>query len=236
MEYELDFIVKEPEDMGVLGVYGIGSKIEFVSQISSTNWLFEDDEKRFIQLARYNSDSQTYGKSKRFSAQQRAIHKIAGGAAMTASDVPYTSRRIIRYNPEEQTFWTMWTESGEIAELNTEFDTLQTVKVQLPTQDISSAEIETLEKRYQKGMWEVMQDMLPNQKVAVEDMRLDERGRFWLKLNYRSDYDQWLIVDSTGTPQKIVQLPKDVILTHVSDHHLGVRLGSSTFALYEPVE
>lgn len=236
MEFKREFGVKNPEGKGVSDIYGLNEKDEFICRLSSTNWLFEEDEKRVKYLARYNSDSQTYGKSERFSARQRAIYEIAGGAAMSASDIPYTSRRVIRYNPEDQTFWTMWTGTGEIAELDTEFDTLRTVRIELPRQGLSGAEIDTLETRYQKGMWEVMQNKLPDQKVAIEDMRLDEQGRFWLKLNYRSDYEQWLIADSTGALQKIVQLPKDVMLTHVSQQHLGVRLDANTFALYQAVE
>ena len=67
-------------------------------------------------------------------------------------------------------------------------------------------------------------------------MKMDPEGRFWVKLNYRSDSNLWLILGQEGDPQKVVHLPGGSMLTHISGKHLGVRVDDVTFALYEPVE
>jgi hypothetical protein len=78
-----------------------------------------------------------------------------------------------------------------------------------------------------------MKEIIPDHKIPVERMRIDPEGNFWLQLNYYSDTLQWLVMDREGNPQRIVHLPHESILTHVSDDHLGVRLNDITFAVYE---
>jgi streptogramin lyase len=107
--------------------------------------------------------------------------------------------------------------------------------VELPAQSLSSEVRDSLKENYRSAQWKTLRDKLPDQKTTVEDMKVDEQNRFWLQLNYRGDTQQWLIMNQEGDPQKIVHLPKDGMVTHVSDKHLGVRMNEITFALYEPV-
>ena len=43
-------------------------------------------------------------------------------------------------------------------------------------------------------------------------------------------------MNQDGEVEKVVNLPKNTYLTHISEHHLGVRLDDSTFGLYEAVD
>ncbi|MEX0779018.1 MAG: hypothetical protein WD037_04745 [Balneolales bacterium] len=80
-----------------------------------------------------------------------------------------------------------------------------------------------------------MRGLLPDEKTPVENMMIDHKGRIWLQLTYTADSQQWLIITADGTKEKIVNLPKDTMLTHISSHHLGVRLDDVTMALFEPI-
>ena len=55
----------------------------------------------------------------------------------------------------------------------------------------------------------------------------------WGNLNSVSGFDQWLAVSLRGEQLSIVNFPKDSMLTHISENHLGVRLDDITFALFE---
>jgi hypothetical protein len=80
-----------------------------------------------------------------------------------------------------------------------------------------------------------MEPLLPEYKAIADDLIIDEQHNFWLKLNHRSEYQKWLILSESGDKLAIVHLPKDGMLTHVSDQHLGYRLDDHKFALLEPV-
>jgi hypothetical protein len=234
MKFREDLPVTPPEKGGMLQFFKLNND-EFLGQGSTNDWIFDKEEEHKILLARYNSGTDTYEDLLQLQGKKYA-RLVIDGRPRGGAVVPYRSSQVVRYNPDEQTLWTMWTGSGVIAEMSPDFDTLQTVTVDLPQQELSSAEMDTLENTYGERQWKTMQPALPQQKVAVEDMHVDWNGRFWLQLNYRSDYQLWLITDRDGTPQKIVHLPKGTMLTHVSEHHLGVRIGPGTFALYEPVD
>ena len=106
----------------------------------------------------------------------------------------------------------------------------------LPAQPLSDAEYDSIEAETRDREWKTLKDELPNMKTPVERMLIDEQGRFWLRLNYRGDTQQWLVMSDDGEYQKIVHLPRGSMLTHVSNHHLGVRLDETTFALFKPVD
>mgnify|MGYP003674639359 CR=1 FL=1 len=57
-------------------------------------------------------------------------------------------------------------------------------------------------------------------------------GEFWMESNILGDTEMWLVLNSKGQITRVVHLPKDSMLMHVSDEHLGVRLNDVTFALF----
>jgi hypothetical protein len=58
----------------------------------------------------------------------------------------------------------------------------------------------------------------------------------WLKLTFRSDSQEWIVIHQDGTSQFRVQFPKEGMVTHISDQHIGFRADDHLFALYELTE
>lgn len=234
MQFAGDIMVKSPPGAGLLRLYALGPDRAFISVAGTHGWIRDPDEPRRLQLARYDAESQSYREVQPLPARQYAPLLVNGRPA-GGTAVPFAPRHLVRYDPAGPSLWTFWTASGTLARLDSRLDTVQTVSVNLPVQEISSAEIDSLEKTYSARQWDTVREMLPEQKTPIRAMHLGGEGRFWLKLSYRSDFAEWLIVDRNGRPLKLVQLPKGSMLTHVSKHHLGLRMGPATFALYEPV-
>ena len=81
-----------------------------------------------------------------------------------------------------------------------------------------------------------MEELLPEKKVPSDKMVVDPQNRIWLKLTLRSDYQEWIVLDQTGLPEFRVQFPKEGMVTHISDQHIGFRADDHLFSLYELVE
>ena len=126
-----------------------------------------------------------------------------------------------------------------MAELNSSLDTLRILDVPLKRELLTRAEIDSLERIFNErspNPWNAVHALLPEYKVSFDGMIVDHLDRIWLKLTRRSEFQEWLILSNDGEPEKLVQLPKEGILTHVSEHHLGFRADSHLFALYEAIE
>ena len=229
-EYDAETVVDVPLD-GITKAYDLGKDTGYL--IEGTDFSLRpnagDERKKVFSIV--NEKANQIDNQVKVPAQPYVV--LGDGGSATA--LPFAHRQLIRYKPQTQTFFSYWTGSDNLAEVNARFDTLNTIAVDIPAEQMNQAEIDTIENENPRG-WEDLKDKLPNTKTSVLNMRLGPNNTYWLKLAYHSDFDQWLILDSQGTPQKIVQLPKNVMLTHVSKYYLGVRLGPGTFALYEPVE
>lgn len=235
MQYEHQFIPKSPESAGITGVYPTSRSDTYIVEVSPNDYIFDENKRPRRLLMRYNVESDSYEKSVTLKEKAFAQH-IVDGQLAGGRYVPYAHDQLLSYNPETQTLLSFWTGAPNIAELSADFDTLNTIPVELPAQQLSSEERDSLKADERKQQWKTVSDALPDIKTPVSNMKRDEQGRIWLKLTYRRNSDRWLIMDEQGNPQKIVHLPKGSMLTHVSGQHLGVRLDDITFALFEPVE
>lgn len=65
---------------------------------------------------------------------------------------------------------------------------------------------------------------------------LIHKDQIWVQSNIRGEFQKWFVLSMDGEITKIVHFPKNVLVTHISDHHIGVRLDDTTFALFEAVE
>ncbi len=165
--------------------------------------------------------------------------QIFDGVVRGGIPVPYAPEFYFALSNDKSSIYTGWTETNEIAELNLTLDTLRTIDVPLQTQSLTRAEIDSLEQTFDDrriNPWGEIQPLLPEQKASYDDLMVDHLDRIWLKLTRQSEWQDWLILSNDGTPQKIVQLPKEGMLTHVSEHHLGFRENDFTFSLYEAVD
>ncbi|WP_176719464.1 NHL repeat-containing protein [Rhodohalobacter halophilus] len=165
--------------------------------------------------------------------------QIIDGAVRGGAPVPFSPALHFSTSSNNKSIYISWSENNEIVELNLSLDTLRTLPVPLEMERLARSEIDSIEQSYNDrspSPWEFIEPLLPGEKVAYEDMIIDHLDRIWLKLTRQTEWQDWLILSNDGTPQKIVQLPKEGMLTHVSEHHLGFRENDFTFSLYEAVD
>jgi hypothetical protein len=150
--------------------------------------------------------------------------------------VPYSAEHLRYFNHINSKFYSFWTQGQTIACLTSALDTTQTITFELSQERLSTEEVSAIREDLPVDLWHNMEPLLPEYKAIADDLIIDEQNNFWLKLNYRSEYQKWLILSESGDKLAIVQLPKGGMLTHASDHHLGFRLDDHIFALFEPVK
>lgn len=185
-------------------------------------------------LIKFNSKSGEYGKSIAVKGQPHAPLGEVGTATM-AMKAPFSDNSFIVSVPERKTLLMYDTRTDVIAEINASFDTLQTISVELPRQEVSSAEKDSIKAEvdaYDFADWGTVEPYIPTVKAAADDM-LYHNNEIWLKSNFRGNHQKWMVINMDGQVIKEVQLPKGSRLTHVSDEHLGIRLDEVTLALYE---
>ncbi|MEX1261904.1 MAG: hypothetical protein WEA58_13605 [Balneolaceae bacterium] len=154
-----------------------------------------------------------------------------------AAKVPFAPSLLFDISPDQQFIHTFLPEEKTIAKLDIiTLDTLQTLPVNLPRERITTAERDSLENEYRPEQWKTVDELLPDIKTPADKMLIDQNDNIWLKLtrNYNS-VQEWVVLNASGTPIHRVHLPKDGILTHISNHHLGFRADDHLFAIYEPI-
>ncbi|MCH2449743.1 MAG: hypothetical protein MK198_06300 [Gracilimonas sp.] len=88
-----------------------------------------------------------------------------------------------------------------------------------------------MKSEYDDLRWDALKSVLPEVKAPANNM-IYHNGEFWMESNILGDTEMWLVLNSKGQITRVVHLPKDSMLMHVSDAHLGVRLDDVTFALF----
>jgi hypothetical protein len=223
-----------PEESILTGVYPMQEEQKFIFRSASTRYLRDKEASPSLRLSSYHPN-QEYQETMQVRDHRMAL-TFSNGRLVGASEVPDAPSQQVAYHPATQSLYSYWTGSNAIAKLSSNLDTLQTIPVDLPAQPLRDAKYDSIEAETRDREWNTLKNELPNMKTPVERMLIDEQGRFWLRLNYRGDTQQWLVMSDAGEYQKIVHLPRGSMLTHISDHHLGVRLDERTFALFKPVD
>ncbi len=224
-----EIIPPKYKSSSLLNVYR-GKSDQLFFEMASHDY-FEDLEKEKVNvLVQYDVESERFLNEFTIRAQPYA-RLILDGQVRGAAKVPYATGTITAYNTEEGSLFIYDTGTDVIAEIDAQFDTLNSIRVNLPSESISSAERDSLKSSYNfPEQWKTVEELLPKLKAPADKM-IYHQGEFWLKSNIETDTEMWLVVGVDGGIDRVVHLPKESILMHVSEEHLGVRLDDVTFAL-----
>lgn len=218
------------EATSLIKAYPIDKKNSMIFELISFEFIQDEDQERENILIQYDAENETYGEEMVLKAQPYA-RLFVDGQPRGASLIPYSHGNLTAYNPENRTLFTFDTGTDVIAEVNADLDTVRTITVNLPTEEISSAERDSMEADYNDLRWDALKNVLPEVKAPANNMIYHE-GEFWIESNILGDTEMWLVLNSEGQITRAVHLPKESMLMHVSDEHLGVRLDDVTFALF----
>lgn len=198
----------------------------------STAYLTNKNETPKIAFTHLNVDSLTSGQMVEYPSRNMA-RLIIDDQVRGASQVPFAPGFYYDISPDRKSLFILWADNPQIAELDIiSLDTIRTIPANLPRAEISRTEIDSLQKRYDER-WRDIRDHLPERKAVAENMIVDDQNRFWLQLSRESNFQEWIVLNRNGAAQKIVRFPKEVMITHISQHHIGVRMDDHIFALYE---
>jgi hypothetical protein len=228
----------QPDEFRVRSVYALQNDEKLLVR----KWLpsaLQDESKSFVnRMIVYDrkedailSDQQY---PDRIMARQTVNGSVVGGRI-----VPFTPDFLFSVSAGRESIYVSWSESNEIAQVDLSFDTLRTIQVNLERERLERSEMDSLEQDIggrSPDMWRAVAEKLPEYKVSYEGMITDHLDQIWLKLTRWSAWQEWLVLSNEGDPQKIIRLPKEGRLTHVSEHHIGFREDDHIFALYEPVD
>ncbi|MEP1151893.1 MAG: hypothetical protein ABJH08_09210 [Balneola sp.] len=240
-----EFQISQNENLYVNNVaYKIGDE-DYVVEMNSIDWMFDSEKSKYLIFSRYNSSTGSYGKTVRLIDRQYAQSEspappapVKYYAEFLGGDraISYSDKQLYAFSEMEESLFLYNTGSDHIAEVDFNFDTLRTISVSFPTEEITRVEIDSIKKVVQEA--EILDNLvsrMPKLKTPIERMLIDHKNRFWLKSNLRGNHEKWFVMNQDGDIVKVVNLPKNTFLTHISEHHLGVRIDDSTFGLFEAV-
>lgn len=193
-------------------------------------------KERYKVLVQYDNENELYKDSiKIFTKPYAPIGDLLASGSGSAMAVPYSNDQFVESHPTRNTLFLFDTRTNIIAEINADFDTLNTISVNLPREKLSQSEKDSLKTELSSEEWKSIEPYLPEYKAVADKMLLSE-NHIWLESNLDAQFTKWFVLNLKGEIEQIVNLPKGSMLTHISEHHLGVRLDDVTFALYEPVD
>lgn len=210
----------------------------FVIERNLSAWL-DDTAEPFTSLRVYYRETDSTRVQWNFPAAIYA-RLVVDGRVLGGARVPFGSEFLYDISSDKESFYVSWSENSQIAELNSDLDTIRTIDVKLERLPISENELMDIEEEFSDhhpNQLQSVMDLLPDRKVNYEEMIVDHQNRIWLKMTRWHENDQeWLVLSEEGEPLKRVFLPKDGMLTHVSEHHIGFRKDDHLFALFEAVD
>lgn len=187
-------------------------------------------------LIQFDPENEEYGKSIPLKGIAYApLDDLKDGRSGSAIQVPFSEDQLIAPIPESKTLLLYDTRTDLIAEINAALDTVRAISVNLPTENVSDTAKSKIMKEYDLSEqdWKYVESYIPEVKAKAADMIYFDHN-IWLKSNVEAEGSNvWLVLNMTGEIVYRVHLPKNSYLTHVSNHHLGVRLDEVNFALYE---
>ncbi|MEP1305639.1 MAG: hypothetical protein ABJK11_07355 [Balneola sp.] len=234
-----EFVVKLDNGWRAIRIFPELQEGKYVVEGGPRSFKVAEMDKKRVYVYDLNSE-ETERKLDLYSHPYIPLGDLINGGSGSAMQLPFGNDQFIVYKPDSKTLLLFDTRTDLIAEININFDTLRTIPVNIPKEELTASEIDDMEKIEKKdGMrnsdWLRIEEALPEFKAQAKDM-IYHKQKIWLKTHLKSDYDKWLVINMKGEIVKVVNLPKNSFLTHVSEHHLGIRLDDSTFGLFEAVE
>lgn len=234
-----EFTAPAPEDYRVRTVYPLNEENQFLVFQWKPSAIMGDGGDPVNRLLIYDRDSESYTIEQNFPEQQMA-QLIVDDQVRGASPVPYSPQFLYAFSSDRDHIFVSWTETNEIAKLTADFDTVTTLQIPLEKEPLTRAEIDSLEEwtnsNRHHDQWRTIEEKLPETKVSFDEFKIDHLDRFWLKLTRQSADQEWMVLSADGDPQKMVRLPKEGMITHISEDHIGFRENDYTFSLYEAVQ
>lgn len=202
-------------------------------ELKKSGLAFIDNQSKVLNI--YDVETGVFGDTiEIFSKPYAAVGDLLQYGASSAVQVPFSDDQLVVYKPESNTFFLFDTRTDVIAEIDSKFDTLKTITVNLPQEKVSQEELDEL-KRMDETLtskdWEGIKTRMPELKAKADIMHY-YKEEIWLKSNLKSEYDKWLVLDMNGEIKHAVNLPKNTFLTFVSETHLGVRLSDTEFSIF----
>jgi hypothetical protein len=234
-----EFTPEVSENYRLRRVYALHEENHFLVFQWMPSAIMEGSSEPVNRLLVYDRETESYISDETFPDQQTA-RLIVDDQMRGAAPVPYSPEFLYSFSTDRNHIYASWTETNEITKLTIDFDTLRTIHVPLSKERLAQSEIDSLEEwtlsnRHQ-NQWETIEEKLPKYKVSFDRLMVDHLDRIWLKLTRQSTDQEWIILSGDGEPLKLVKLPQEGRLTHISEHHLGFRENDYTFSLYETVE
>ncbi len=228
-----EVIVRPAEGYRVSQIHASFKNGKLLFEMKKSGLAFIDDQSKKLSL--YDFETGEFEEElKVYSKPYEPIGDLLKTGFGMAIDIPFSNDQLVAYKPENKTFLLFDTRTNIIAEIDSKFDTLNVIKVNLPQEEMSKDEFETLKEKNEiltSKDWEGVKARIPELKAKASAM-LYSNNEIWLKSNLLKEYDYWLVLDLDGNIKHAVNLPKDSGLSFVSGTYLGVRLDDSTFAIY----
>lgn len=227
--FNYEFVIPSNSPPGSLSELYEVEEQQYLMIFRSHEYMLNEDSEQVSYLVTYNSKQENFSPAKTINSRPYA-RRTGGGGGLR---VPYAAADLIAYDKITADIYLYGSDGEKIAQLDASLDTTEVISLDLQPELLTEEEADSVRMEYPE-YWDSMQSLLPEYKALADRLVMGPQNNFWLKLNHANEYEQWLMVSDQGVLLQIIQLPKNSMLTHVSEEHLGVRLNDTTFALYEP--
>lgn len=211
----------------------------YIAELQSYEHIRNPEAEPVSSLIIFNSENFAYGDSLVYKSVPFAP-LIVDGDLRGGKMVPFADQVLLGWQPADTTFYLFDNVSGNMSKIDHNLDTLRSFKIDLPTEKVSDAEIDSLrnqrDNKVWREQWKTLGDLLPEIKSPASELRISGKY-FWFRSNMKDSDDIWFVATEADGPVLKVRLPENSTLTHIHPEHLGLRLNDQTFALFEnPVQ
>ncbi|WP_157464724.1 hypothetical protein [Balneola vulgaris] len=236
---DLNLIREAFPPKGNYSMYEVYASTDSINLVFTKGRAYGNREINSTNLFLYNFDTEKLEHSLGIIGRLQApIGKSINGRFGSWIYLPFGVKQLISESETAGRLWLFDTQTTEIAEVNQSFDTLRTITVELPTEDVTTEEVDEFIK-HEDGennyldveSEERIRNAFPKTK-AVADKMIVKNQQIWLKSNLSGPTQLWFVLNMEGEIEYKVHLPNNGMVTHVSDDHIGVRIDDSTFGLF----
>ncbi len=192
-------VVKTEEGLQTFQIYPTFNNGQLLVELGRPTLSNIDDLRKVMSI--YDFNTGVFGDTiETFSRPYSPIGSMSGGQAGSGIQVPFSDEQLITYKPESKTFLFFDTRTNIIAEIDSKFDTLRVITVNLPQEKVSQEELEAFrlqDDRLDGQNWERVKARTPKLKAKADIMHY-YKEEIWLKSNLKSEYDKWLVLDMNG--------------------------------------
>lgn len=143
--------------------------------------------------------------------------------------IPFGRTTVLTTDPRGN-IYLVWNEAFEMAKYNAKMEFIDSLRVEIPNQPISTEENSNAMDRVGNNFRSLAREHMPDSKPVINNMLVDKKENIWLQT---FDSPEYLVLDREGTPLKSFDLDGELRLDHVDINRIyAMKIGDEGYQIH----